>query len=100
MFESSKIDHDNLFFVLVEMDILNYQGAFNNEINEGREPKLSTLLRGSPLICDLYCKRYDMEQVDCTSDETISDFCFNIYREKVGFTLKFYPFSTCLNSGF
>lgn len=65
------------------MDILNYQIAFNKPINQGREPKLSTLLNGEPIVCDLYCKRYDMEEIDCISEETISDFCLNIYRDKV-----------------
>lgn len=65
------------------MSIVNNQIAFSPKLNGKRLPKLSTIMKGQPLVCDLYLERIDMDAIDCTNEESISDFLINLFREKV-----------------
>ena len=63
--------------------IYNVQVAFTKERNHGTEPTMTSILTRRPLIGDVFIQRIGIEEVDYSSDESLTNWLNQLYQKKV-----------------
>ena len=57
--------------------------GFSKELNKGVPAKFTNVLKGRPLIGDVYIERIPIEKVNCESEEALNTYLLDLYKQKV-----------------